>query len=286
MTKPAHAHAAIVLMSMLLFACASPPGNLFPPGPGEASRTIYLVSHGWHAGIVIKRADIPAGVWPQHNEFPAAQYLEVGWGDMDYYMTPQPGLGILLKAGLWPTASVLHVVGFRGPVTDYFARSRVIAIELSAAGFERLCRYLEDSYARDETAASRPLGPSLYGDGRFYLSRETYHVFNTCNAWTARALRAAGIPLTPAGNLGVDSLMTNAAKFGSVIRSGPRAPESRPGPGGTDAGRPRAEQKSKNRPVSIPANSATDRGRPIGTAGAENMVGRVNHDEARRPRRK
>ena len=38
--------------------------------------TTYLVSHGWHAGIVVKRADIPAGIRPRHNEFPEAEYLE------------------------------------------------------------------------------------------------------------------------------------------------------------------------------------------------------------------
>ncbi len=211
----------IVLLSLLLFACASPPKGLFPPGPDEPSATIYLVSHGWHAGIVIKRADIPADVWPQHNEFPGAEYLEVGWGDKDYYMTPDPGLGITLKAGLLPTASVLHVVGFTGPVTRYFPRSEIIGVDLSIAGLERLCRYIENSYARDESATSRPLGPSLYGDGLFYLSRESYHVFNTCNAWTARALREAGCPIRPVGNLRIDTLMNNVAKFGSVIQSRP-----------------------------------------------------------------
>jgi len=134
-------------------------------------------------------------------------------------MTPKPNLGITLKAGLLPTASVLHVVGFRGPVTDYFPRSEVIRIDLSEAGFQRLCRYLENSYARDETGLSQPLGPSLYGDGQFYLSRETYHAFNTCNAWTARALREAGCPITPAANLRVKTLMTNVAKFGTMIQT-------------------------------------------------------------------
>ena len=221
MTRTGQLNVVIVLMSMLLFACASPPGSLFPPGPDEPSRTIYLVSHGWHAGIVVKRTDIPAGIWPQHNEFPEAEYLEIGWGDKDYYMTPKPGLGILLKAGLLPTSSVLHVVGFRGPVTDYFPRSQIVSIDLSEAGFERLCRYLEDSYAQGENAPSQPLGPSLYGDGRFYLSRETYHAFNTCNAWTARALREAGCPIRPAANLRVKTLMINVSEFGTVIRSRP-----------------------------------------------------------------
>ena len=217
--RTALVHAFIVLMSVLLCACASPPKDLFPPGPSEPSKTIYLVRHGWHAGMVVKRADIPAGIWPQHNDFPHAQYLEIGWGDRDYYMTPSSDLGITLKAGLIPTESVLHIVGFSGPVTRYFPHSEVIRIELSEAGFQRLCSYLENSYALDEAGRSQPLGPALYGTGQFFLSRESYHAFNTCNVWTARALREAGCPITPGVNLTVDTLMVHVAKCGTVIQS-------------------------------------------------------------------
>ena len=213
----------IVLMLALLVACASPPKDLFPPGPNEPFKSIYLVSHGWHAGIVVNRADIPPGTWLQHNDFPEAEYLEVGWGDKDYYMTPEPHLGITLKAGLLPSASVLHIVGFSGPVTRYFPYSEVIRVELSEPGLKQLCTYIENSYARDEVGLSQSLGPALYGDGRFYLSQETYHAFNTCNVWTARALRYAGCPITPAATLSVDSLMEYAATFGSVIQTRPSA---------------------------------------------------------------
>ena len=212
----------VVLISSALFGCTSLQNVQFPPAPDEPSKTIYLVSHGWHAGIVVKRADIPPGIWAQHNDFPEAEYLEVGWGDQDYYMTLDPHLGITVKAGLLPTASVLHVVGFRGPVTRYFPQHEVIRIDLSEAGFERICRYLEHSYARNADGLSPPLGPSLYGDGRFYLSRETYHAFNTCNVWAARALHDAGCPITPAGTLTVDTLMYRAAGFGRVIQTRPQ----------------------------------------------------------------
>jgi len=218
-------HTFILLMSVLLCACASPPKGLFPPDPNEPSKTIYLVSHGWHAGIVVKRADIPIGIWPQHNDFPDAEYLEVGWGDKDYYMTPSPHAGITLKAGLLPTASVLHIVGFSGSVTRYFPYSEVIRVDLSEAGLERLCSYIENSYAKDEAGVSHSLGPALYGDGRFYLSKESYHAFNTCNVWSARALQEAGCPITPAGNLRVETLMANVATFGKVIQRSPSGQE-------------------------------------------------------------
>ena len=68
---------------------------------------------------------------------------------------------------------------------------------------------------------NQQLGPGLYGKSRFYLSRETYHAFNTCNVWTARVLRDAGCPITPATTLTVDSLMVKAARFGKVIQAGP-----------------------------------------------------------------
>ena len=215
----------IVLISVIVVACAPSPKAQFPPATGEPSKTIYLVSHGWHAGIVVKRVDIPPGIWPQHNDFPAAEYLEVGWGDKDYYMTPDPHFGIMLKAGLLPTESVLHIVGFSGVVTRYFPYSEVIRIELSEAGFEQLCIYIENSYAIDEAGLNLSLGPSLYGDGHFYLSRETYHAFNTCNVWTARALRDAGCPITPAATLTVDTLMDHAATFGKVVQARPSAPQ-------------------------------------------------------------
>ena len=33
-------------------------------------------------------------------------------------------------------------------------------------------------------------GPSLYGPGWFYRGKDSFHLFNTCNRWTAKALEA------------------------------------------------------------------------------------------------
>jgi uncharacterized protein (TIGR02117 family) len=194
-------------------------------GASEPRKTIYLVSHGWHAGIVLQRAEIPDSVWPAPGDFSNAQYLEVGWGDMDFYQTPDPHMGLIIKAALLPTASVLHIVGFSGTVPAYFPFSEIIRIELSAAGFEHLARTIAASFARDEAGHAKSLGPGLYGNSRFYLSRESYHLFNTCNVWTARALRAAGLPITPARAITVESLMSQVRKFGMVVQSGPELSE-------------------------------------------------------------
>ena len=215
----------ILFLTLSNGACAVPVREVSAPSASEARKTIYLVNHGWHAGIVLRRTDILDSIWLEVGDFPDAQYLEVGWGDMNYYHTPDPHMGILIKAALLPTASVLHVVGFSGPVPTYFPYSEIIRIEVSSVGFEHLSQTIAASFARDEAGNGKSLGSGLYGNSRFYQSVETYHLFNTCNVWTARALRAAGLSITPASAIWVESLMSQARKFGTVVQSGPEASE-------------------------------------------------------------
>jgi uncharacterized protein (TIGR02117 family) len=215
----------ILFLAFSCSACAAPVRETLAPSESETRKTIYLVNHGWHAGIVLRRADIPDNIWPKPGNFPDMEYLEVGWGDMDYYQIPDPHLGFILKAALLPTASVLHIVGFNGHVPAYFPYSGIIRIELSFAGFERLSRTIASSFALDKAGNTTTLSPGRYGNSRFYLSRETYHLFNTCNVWTARALRTAGLPITPATATSVGNLMSQARKFGVVVQSEPEPSE-------------------------------------------------------------
>ncbi len=215
----------ILFLAVSCSTCAAPIRETLAPSESEPRKTIYLVNHGWHAGIVLRRADIPDNIWPKLGNFPDMEYLEVGWGDMDYYQIPDSHLGFILKAALLPTASVLHIVGFNGHVPAYFPFSEIIRIELSSAGFELLSRTIASSFALDKAGNTTSPSPGLYGNSRFYLSRETYHLFNTCNVWTARALRTAGLPITPATATSVGNLMSQARKLGVVVQSEPEPSE-------------------------------------------------------------
>ncbi len=215
----------ILFLAVSCSTCAAPVSETLAPSESEPRKTIYLVNHGWHAGIVLRCADIPDNIWPKLGNFPDMEYLEVGWGDKDYYQIPDPHLGFILKAALLPTASVLHIVGFNDHVPAYFPYSEIIRIELSSAGFERLSRTIASSFALDKAGNTTSPSPGRYGNSRFYLSRETYHLFNTCNVWTARALRTAGLPITPATATSVGNLMSQARKFGVVVQSEPEPSE-------------------------------------------------------------
>ena len=204
-------------------ACAAPRVDTAPPGSGNPGVKIYLVAHEGHTGIVVPRAGIPAGVWPESRDFPGAEYLEVGWGDRDYYMGREQGMWGTLKAGLWPTPSVLHVVGIRGSVVRYFRMSEVVELPLSREGFDRLVRYISDAYVRDGSAPAAPLGPGLYGESRFYPARESFHLFRTCNVWSARALRAGGLSIHD--SITSEGLMSQAREIGKVVNTPPNPPK-------------------------------------------------------------
>lgn len=183
------------LALLALAACAAPREQT----PGDPStRPVYVVRHGWHTGLVLRVADLTAAGLPGLGDFETADHIEVGWGDREYYPATAPTTWMGVQALLWPTPSALHLVGFRGAPHAYFPASEIVELALSREGFERLNARLRASFELDAEGKPLPLGRGLYGDSRFYASREAFHLFKTCNVWTARVLREAGVGVTPA----------------------------------------------------------------------------------------
>ena len=170
------------LAILLLTGCAAAPANRAVDG----DIPLYVVTHGWHTGLAMRAADIDFARWRPLPHL-RSKYLEVGWGDRDYYPAPGFNLWYAFKALAWPTPSVLHVVGFDEPPARYFPGSEVVELRLPRERFDRLLAYLTASFEPD----AAPIAPSLYATGAFYPSREKFHLFKTCNVWVARALREA-----------------------------------------------------------------------------------------------
>lgn len=211
----------VLTVTFLCSGCTASISGDCPVDKQTSAKTIYLVNHGWHVGIVIKRDDLPDNIWPDHKNFADTEYLEIGWGDKDFYQTPNPHFGIALKAVLLPTPSVLHIAAFNNSVTSYFPHSKIIMIQISKAGFQNLIGYIATSFYRDSTGNTVHLGVGLYGVSQFYQSRDTYHLFRTCNIWTARALHAAGCPVRPFLAITANNLMVQAQSIGRILQDSP-----------------------------------------------------------------
>lgn len=202
-------------------ACASRSADLPPPTVDEPAYTVYIVQRDWHTGIAVRLADIPSGLWPEQADFRDATYLEAGWGDWDYYQAERPGLGTLTAAGLWPTRSVLNVERIPGSVPERYRCSHIIELRLATTRFQRLVRFIHDSFERGGAPRVAPLQSGVPGQSNYYPARGRFHLFNTCNAWVLRALQAAGYPVHTTFSMTAASLRARTKPFGRLIE--PRA---------------------------------------------------------------
>jgi len=197
--------------------CATPGPPLYPVLAQEEPQYIYVVRHERHTGLVVTYDDIDPRLWPEKDDFPEALYLELGWGDRDFYQTPRAGLGILVQAALKSPASVLFVTGLPTAVTRYFPQADILEIPLSRRGLEELVRFIHATYKRDASGQTIPLGPGHnHRHSMFYLAEGDYSLFNTCNSWISKALQAAGLPMKSA--LRASGVMSQAKRYGRMIQ--------------------------------------------------------------------
>jgi len=206
-SRPQLALFAIVALSVP--GCANPAASLYPPRPGEPSRTVYVVNHSLlHTGVAVRRSDIPRGVWPASRDYADFKYVEVGWGEDDGYRKPLT-VRTAFHALRGSHRTVLLAGGF-----DSFDQPRpaVVAIDLSLAGFDRLCRHIAQSYALDSSGQPIRLAPD------WYRARGRYSAFHNCNNWVANGLRAAGCPINSTISISPRPLLLQVRQIGRDIR--------------------------------------------------------------------
>ena len=179
-------------IAFLLNGCSSVPVERESRAGCESPRALYVVSHGWHTGIIVGRNDLVRLLPPLSRDFGHDGYVEVGWGDELFYRSGTGTPGLALRALFWSTSSVLHVVPFAGPPRDYFQKSEIVEVWVDQAGYAAALAFIAESFTRAPDGGVLRLGPSLYGGGGFYRAEGSFGAFNTCNTWVARALERAG----------------------------------------------------------------------------------------------
>jgi uncharacterized protein (TIGR02117 family) len=184
--------------------------SLWPPAPGAPTTEVFVVSHGYHAGIIVPRAALTAVASRERlaalgdvaTRFASFDRLEIGWGDEGFYREVPTAqsltVTLALRALFHPgNPSVLHVAGVGADPRAAFPHSDLVRLDLGDAGFARLAEKIDGSFARGEGGLPVDLGPGLYGTSLFFRANGTFHLFNVCNHWVAGLLDAAGVPTAP-----------------------------------------------------------------------------------------
>lgn len=196
---------------VLLIAIAILVGLALSTPARSSERSVVLVNIGWHVGVVLPIDETLRRAMPELAAFPDADYVEIGWGDRDFYQAESPGPFTTLSAALVPTDAVIHLHGFSGPVKDRFAASETLEIGLSDQEFAGLFGHVHASFDRGNGAKTEPLGPGLYeGTSWFYKANGEFSLARTCNTWVAEAMAAAGLDIEPSGIITASGVMDAA----------------------------------------------------------------------------
>jgi len=212
----------LIIILSLLTACSSKPYVVkhteMPAADGQEE--IYIVSHGWHTGFVVPAKRIQHLLPKLRQRFSDTPYIEFGWGDKDFYQAKETTTGLTLNAILWPTESVIHAVAVPKKADKYFANSIVETLCLSGRGYSSLLRFISESFYKDEHGEILELKSGIYGNSQFYKGVGNFYFMNTCNSWTAKGLKSAGMDIYPTFKLTADSITDYVKKYKQALPIG------------------------------------------------------------------
>lgn len=193
----------------LISGCSSLPHavKLAEDAPRTGSKEIFVVSHGWHTGLVLPAKDIQVRLPALKKRFGDAPFIEFGWGDKGFYQSNEITTGLTFRAMFWSAGSVIHAVAVPREVADFFSGSEVKILCLSDAAAASLINFIADSFSKNSHDEIIELKNGIYGDSQFYEGAGDYHLLNTCNKWTAKGLRSAGFEISPTFKLTAGSVM-------------------------------------------------------------------------------
>ena len=201
-----------VLVCLLVAASRAPAAADWACTAEGPNCKLVLVAHdSWHAGIVLRKADIPPDSVPELVDFPDAEFIEFSWGDKDYFPDPDAGVFTAIKAAFWSSGSVLHVVGFSGNPKSFFPSGELVELRLTTNAHRRLLEYISHTFSRPSPGDRTQASAGLVSYSRFYPATHKFSLSKTCNTWVAEALKSAGLPVSPGQVMTANSLASQLA---------------------------------------------------------------------------
>ena len=156
------------------------------------TRRFFFIRKGIHTHLLLPADSVLARIPALASHAQSHPWLRIGWGDRRYFGAPDQNIWLALRALLLPTSASLEVCPVSSP-DSHDEGSVLYAIDSGEALFESLLNYVSCFFLLDgnqQLIAVRDKQAS-----RFFRARGVYMALNTCNNWTARALRLGGLPL-------------------------------------------------------------------------------------------
>jgi uncharacterized protein (TIGR02117 family) len=202
----------LMFVAFVILAPAAPASFADTQSQLGELREVSIVSHGWHTGFVVAAESIQAHIPELKERFSDTRHLEVGWGDRGFYQAKKITPWLTLQALFWPTESVLHVVAVPQSAEEYFPNSQIGKLCLTPEEYANLIKFISNSFEKNSSGQITPLNVGIYGNSQFYQGKGIFHFMSTCNKWTAKGIKSAGMDIMPTFKLTAGSVMNYLAK--------------------------------------------------------------------------
>ncbi len=199
--------------ALLIASCT----RLWAPEAGGDGFTafirVYLLADTLHTGLVFDLRWLVECGYVKPAEIDDHQFVAMSWGDevayvQERWLTP----GQVFRALFTPSPSVMECIPFDWKVEEVCLHQRVYVAEVPESAGVALAGFLNAHTARSDDGTPITIAPSSWGDGRLIRCPDhlSYDISRMCNAWTAEALAATGMPINPEGLLTARGLIDQA----------------------------------------------------------------------------
>jgi uncharacterized protein (TIGR02117 family) len=181
---------------LALVACtASDPPMPAPVGvveTGQAHTAVAVVQRDWHTDVCLRVQDLNAWVRTLARGFDGATVLCFGFGERQYVVERRHDPLTMIGA-LFPSRATILMTVLRATPEEAFGAQNVVEVPVGDAGLDGIQRFLRESFETDGAGNPQRLADGPYPGSLFFAASGTYDAIHTCNTWTARALRSAGL---------------------------------------------------------------------------------------------
>ena len=165
-----------------------------------------------HTGIAVPANTIQSQIPQLYDRFGNTPYIEFGWGDKSYYQAEEVTSGLTMRAIFWPTDSVVHAEAIPERPDIHFTDTEVEALCLDRRQYSLLLGFIEHSFFKDSDGNIIKSKDGSVENSQFYQGEGDYYLMNTCNTWTAKGLKSAGLNISPAFKITAGSIMKYLSK--------------------------------------------------------------------------
>jgi uncharacterized protein (TIGR02117 family) len=191
---PSSAWLVALSAALLLSGCHDLPAQRLN---NDQTHIVYIVRRSWHIDIGFQTSELQPPLRSVQPQFPAARYLEFGFGDRRYLMSRQHGAGTLLSA-LWPGPGLILLTALDNTPQQAFGAAHVIELHVSGGQSQQIQQFIWRSLTTEQGAVT-PIASGPYEGSVFYSAIPSYSALHTCNTWAAESLHSAALPIRSTG---------------------------------------------------------------------------------------